>query len=263
MIGMPLTAREQVQADQATLYTQDAPFYVEGHWTQPGSVVGPSSDAPAFGTALHEAAEADSELPAAAEGFARDVSPPGVWETCDVCAAAKLAESGVMPSRVTPAELHAKCRYPGTCECGCEYALGVRCANCRRNRSDDYVATPEGTFVCLDVSDCAQAMLSLPPAPRAPRASAEKSLTPRAPQTTTPKAIRPAREKAARIQLPCKCGCGEVTGGGLYRPGHDARHVKKLWENIRGGSDTLETALAELPSDALRGKLRKQAGAGG
>lgn len=39
-------------------------------------------------------------------------------------------------------------------------------------------------------------------------------------------AAKPKRSKKAR---PCGCGCGEQTGGGLWKPGHDAR-----WAGVVG-----------------------------
>ena len=42
----------------------------------------------------------------------------------------------------------------------------------------------------------------------------------------------------------CQCGCGEQTGGGNYRPGHDARHVGMIGREIALQTDS--TDLTEL-----------------
>lgn len=62
-------------------------------------------------------------------------------------------------------------------------------------------------------------------------AKAEKpEKAPAAPRTRKPKE---ARE--------CKCGCGEMTKGGLFRPGHDARYHSALAK-----AQAAEAAKAEL-----------------
>lgn len=44
----------------------------------------------------------------------------------------------------------------------------------------------------------------------------------------------------------CACGCGEMTGGGNFRPGHDARHKGNLLRAIDEGGPSGEAALEEL-----------------
>lgn len=44
----------------------------------------------------------------------------------------------------------------------------------------------------------------------------------------------------------CACGCGEMTGGGTFRPGHDARHKGNLLRRIDEGGEDGEAALEEL-----------------
>lgn len=44
----------------------------------------------------------------------------------------------------------------------------------------------------------------------------------------------------------CACGCGEMTGGGIFRPGHDARHKGNLLKRIDEGGEDGEAALEEL-----------------
>lgn len=172
---------------------------------------------------------------------------------CDVCSAARLAEKGVMASRVSPEELHATCRAPGECACDCEAARGGRCVNCGRTRHADELESATGYdgASCVDRKSCAEAMLASPPAAK----PAKATLGQRDPSRTPP--ARPKAPKPSRGPAPaCTCGCGDTTGGGMYKPGHDAKHLKRLFEDVRGGSETFEAALASLPTDALRVKLK-------
>lgn len=72
------------------------------------------------------------------------------------------------------------------------------------------------------------------------------------PQTTVePKTKAPAKRPRPKTSgKPCVCGCGETTGGGNYRPGHDSRHVSRV---VAG-----EASLDDLPTEALRAKARKR-----
>lgn len=45
----------------------------------------------------------------------------------------------------------------------------------------------------------------------------------------------------------CECGCGQKTSGGLWMPGHDAKHKSRLFQLVRSGDPTqVELATAEL-----------------
>lgn len=55
----------------------------------------------------------------------------------------------------------------------------------------------------------------------------------------------------AKVERPaCRCGCGETTSGGSYRPGHDARHAGKVGRAIAAGGDPVSLTAA-LPTEAL------------
>ena len=100
------------------------------------------------------------------------------------------------------------------------------------------------------------------PAVRTPTAGASPSHDQTDPETTparAPRAPRPAAHTPT-----CRCGCGETTKGGNYRPGHDSRHLSRLTsayftarERLESSEDILAAGLAELPSDQLRAKLTK------
>lgn len=53
-----------------------------------------------------------------------------------------------------------------------------------------------------------------------------------------PRANRPGRE--------CECGCGETTGGGRFRPGHDARLKSQLLGESAKGSQPATDRLVAL-----------------
>jgi hypothetical protein len=56
------------------------------------------------------------------------------------------------------------------------------------------------------------------------------------------RALKPAGKSKAEPRA-CACGCGEMTNGGLFRPGHDAKLRSRLLKAIDAGD---EDALAEL-----------------
>ena len=103
------------------------------------------------------------------------------------------------------------------------------------------------------------------PAVQTPTAGASPSHDQTDPETTPARAPRAPRPAAHTP--PCRCGCGETTKGGNYRPGHDSRHLTRLTaayfaarERLEGSEDVLAAGLAELPSDQLRAKLTKAVG---
>lgn len=89
-------------------------------------------------------------------------------------------------------------------------------------------------------------------------ATAPRKTAPAAAKGTTPKA--PTAAKAAPVRSACRCGC-KATGPGAYRPGHDARHAGQVGRFLLTGPTPAEakTALAALPTDALRDKARGMA----
>lgn len=61
------------------------------------------------------------------------------------------------------------------------------------------------------------------------------------------KALRPA----GKVKDPreCSCGCGGMTGGGLFQPGHDAKLRSRLLSAIRAGDEAaLTTLLDDFPT---------------
>jgi SPP1 gp7 family putative phage head morphogenesis protein len=59
----------------------------------------------------------------------------------------------------------------------------------------------------------------------------------------------------------CHDGCGGITRGGKYLPGHDAKHVKRLHAEVTSGQTSHEDALRELGhSSKLQDKLNTRLG---
>ncbi|AOE44398.1 hypothetical protein SEA_GHOBES_47 [Gordonia phage Ghobes] len=65
--------------------------------------------------------------------------------------------------------------------------------------------------------------------------------------------------KKGKTPKNCVCGCEQLTRGGNYLPGHDARHAGHLARRVVEGRETLEQALEQLPwgADKLEAKVRK------
>ena len=64
--------------------------------------------------------------------------------------------------------------------------------------------------------------------------------------------------KSERPRRGCRCRCGEATYS-TYAPGHDARHLSRLFLGIIASDDrwtAYRDAMQVLSSEALRGKLR-------
>lgn len=54
------------------------------------------------------------------------------------------------------------------------------------------------------------------------------------------------RSKKSATPQECTCGCGEMTNGGKFRPGHDARFKGNLLRAIRAGGDEGTAALERI-----------------
>lgn len=79
----------------------------------------------------------------------------------------------------------------------------------------------------------------------------------------TPPAIaasKPAKKPSTTTEGPeCRCACGGHTKGGKYLPGHDARHVKQVFDAWLNNQYDATSALEVFTdSPALAGKLQKR-----
>lgn len=63
-----------------------------------------------------------------------------------------------------------------------------------------------------------------------------------------------ATDTTTTTAVACKCGCGRPTGS-TYAPGHDAKHVSLMIQEVLAGDTDREAARAQLPSMALRIKF--------
>jgi hypothetical protein len=93
-------------------------------------------------------------------------------------------------------------------------------------------------------------------------------LTGRDAKDATPEQIAQAVTDAKPAPVPvatdnaCRCGCGESTVKGFYRPGHDARHASIVARDIASSAQPFferVTADSDLGSQALIEKAHRQA----
>jgi hypothetical protein len=73
-----------------------------------------------------------------------------------------------------------------------------------------------------------------------------KTRSARATKTTTSNGATKSSGKKKGTPRECACGCGELTGGGTFRPGHDARFKGNMLRLIREGGEAGEEALDRL-----------------
>lgn len=145
------------------------------------------------------------------------------------------------------------------CLCGCqEHDLVVRCLNCG-NKTPGEVSRE--TWTCTDAEACQQT-----------RDRRRREVDERLFGGRTPSKLPGAREKATKAPAKsktskCLC-CGETTGGGLFRPGHDSRYLSAAVATIREHhnpegmlASTLDGWASQGISEALRAKLAKRVAA--
>lgn len=103
---------------------------------------------------------------------------------------------------------HSQCegaRGKRGCACACGFATGRQCVSCR-----EFARTLDRRGRCRDRKECSVALRGVSEALRTERA--------------TRQAVAPVRGSGGqRVPKKCGCGCGEMTKGGRFRPGHDMR----------------------------------------
>lgn len=108
--------------------------------------------------------------------------------------------------------------------CPCERHTGeLRCRLCRHDHTDPGDYDMAGRQ-CADHDSCAR------------RISGTRTRNP---------AVKEARAAVAqRASAPqCECGCGGVTKGGKFQPGHDAKLKSSLLRRAAGGDETAQEEL--------------------
>jgi hypothetical protein len=117
-------------------------------------------------------------------------------------------------------------------QCGCretDRCGSIRCTDC--NNRD--AGTIGSDWRCIDRNDCEaeqqRRALMNPTYQRvlAVREAHGKPSEYRDPTSTPPPAARP-RKAPSEAGKPCTCGCGETTGGGRFKPGHDSKYLNTL-----------------------------------
>lgn len=165
---------------------------------------------------------------------------------CTACQLARMLERGVLSPAVEAGHSSCEGNEQMPCACGCDYSRGHACKECLRKGMD----LDEGGQ-CRDRRDCANAILMAAAARKADRVQKAAEAPPKR-----------SGGRASGAPRDCHCGCGEQTGGGMYRPGHDARHVSQLTARVKAGELTVEAAEREVAhSDKLIAKLHKAVGA--
>lgn len=139
--------------------------------------------------------------------------------------------------------------------CGCQdHQPRVRCLVCNYNGPD----VDHNTWACVDQDACA-----------ARRAKArEKSLVALYGSSENGQPLRavPAAEKAPKAPPKPKYGkclcCGETTGGGLFRPGHDSKYLTRAVAAVKGLGADADHVITDMArdgvSEALIAKFRER-----
>lgn len=141
------------------------------------------------------------------------------------------------------------------CPCSCNEGQ-ARCLNCRNLGAEDEVDPT--TWLCIDLDDCSarreekrrKALGNLGEfleARKDPGAPEGREKAPRAPR------------RAASGS--CLC-CGEATGGGRFRPGHDSRYLSMVVGSVKEQGASVDGIAAIMAqegcSEALIAKFRKR-----
>lgn len=155
--------------------------------------------------------------------------------------------TGVLAAQMDPGSqgrMHAKC--PGavtsgngtTTICGCPgHRDENRCHICghANEGGEGYDADRRR---CTDVEACADrlhaAAIASSNTPLGKMLREVRAASAR-PGAADPTSGLPQAASARRVGRPCQCGCALVTGGGLFRPGHDAKLKSTLQKAATGG----------------------------
>lgn len=147
----------------------------------------------------------------------------------------------------------ARCTCSETERCG-----SIRCTDCN-NRDPETIGED---WRCIDRNDClAEQERSAQKNPaylriREVREAHGMDRKIRRGTSTPGDPEKPSRApRSAATGKPCTCGCGETTGGGRFRPGHDSKYLTKLVESA--GDEARAAAYAI--SDAFGAKYDKRA----
>lgn len=144
------------------------------------------------------------------------------------------------------------CRETGRCG-------QLRCTDCN-NREEGTVGSD---WRCLDKEDCRAAQertaQTNPVVQRVRAIQAEYRKAPLRHSATLDGAEGPgsaprSRKTPSQPGKPCLCECGETTGGGRFRPGHDSKYLNRL---VEAGDQTAKNLAYEV-SEAFGKKYEKR-----
>lgn len=149
-----------------------------------------------------------------------------------------------------------RCSCRQTERCG-----AIRCTDCNNREAE----TIGSDWKCLNRDDCLAAQertaQANPVVMRIRAIQAEYRKAPRSASydqdgTSTPIGAPRVSRRAREAGKPCLCECGEITGGGTFRPGHDSKYLNRL---VEAGDQTAKN-LAYAVSEAFGKKYDKRTG---
>lgn len=145
------------------------------------------------------------------------------------------------------------------CSCSRPYCGGqvVRCLSCK-NENDGEVSPDD--WRCIDREACALAVQAR--LDGNVHVQMVREVMRRVSENTATEAKADKAAKAKKEPTFCAHGCGEQTGGGLFRPGHDAKYVAEkvravVDDKTTSADDVLRAMSAAGMSETLQGKFAK------
>lgn len=148
-----------------------------------------------------------------------------------------------------------RCTVPG-CRAG-----QPRCTDCNNREA----GTIGEDWRCINKDDCqATQEIMARRNPVVMRVRAIREAHGKSPEVADGPEAREGAPRSSRGQRepgkPCTCGCGQTTGGGRFRPGHDSTYMNKLLEQAKasGAAAAEAQGLADQISEAFGRKFTKR-----
>ena len=174
-----------------------------------------------------------------AEIAAREARVRTIHKLMQSCKTAGMVAAGQIGSTTTPEEWHGLCRGAHvdqrgrTTRCTCEcHAENQHCIKCGVEGAEG--ETLDGSFQCLDTGACLERYkLALETDPKFDRyrrfrgyqesAAQARAETAEEERRAIEAGEKPPKQRPGKRPRPCEHGCGEMTKGGLFVMGHDAK----------------------------------------
>lgn len=196
------------------------------------------------------------------KGLALEAASP-VQTSQIMCGFCRTGGHGSCPRAVANGERPRKI-WPCSCrEPGCMGGGVLRCLDCKTEMAGE---VSPSTWQCIDLDACRARQNRRLDANPVIQQLREFTTVPTIGETKPTKRTAKAAvaNKPRREPRDCTCGCGEQTGGGLFRPGHDARLVTTKVKEVGEARFTVAAKKAALKefkdagvSEALVAKYEK------